>query len=179
MRTVKEPTDAKSVSFRSDTGYNDCIMEVFSHLSKSLSTTMAPSRWGQSRSSTIYLAMLTLLLSGDIELCPGSAMDCGSNPSFSHKLFNQNATSIVGKLQDFNVYFSDLAYDFITTAETWLWEDMFDNEVLSDSYIYRRNRDSTVVAKNKKCHGGGALIAVSSTYCSIRRLDLETDWEIL
>ena len=31
-RTVTEPTDAKSVSFRSNTGYNDGITEVFSRL---------------------------------------------------------------------------------------------------------------------------------------------------
>ena len=33
--------------------------------------------------------------------------------------------------------------------------------------------------KNKKCHCGGALVAVSSTYCSKHRLDLETDLEIV
>ena len=33
--------------------------------------------------------------------------------------------------------------------------------------------------KKKTCHGGGALVAVSSTYCSKRRLDLETDLEIV
>ena len=105
--------------------------------------------------------MLTILLSGDIDLCPGPALDCGSNPSISHKLFYQTATSIVGKLQDFNVYFSDHTYDFITITETWLREDIFDNEVLSDSYnIYKRDRDSTVVAENKKCHSGGALVVV-------------------
>ena len=133
-RTVTEPTDVKSVSFRSDTGYNDDVTEVFSRLSKRLSTTMAPSRRGRSRSNTLYLAMLTLLLSRDIELCPGPATNCGSNPSFSHKLFYQNATSVVGKLQEFNVYFSAHTYDFITITETWLWEDIFDNEVMSDSY---------------------------------------------
>ena len=37
-RTV---ADAKSMSFRSDTGYDDGITEVFNRLSKSLSTTMA------------------------------------------------------------------------------------------------------------------------------------------
>ena len=56
---------------------------------------------------------------------------------------------------------------------------IFDNEVLSDSYIFRRDRDSTVVAKNKKCHGGGDLVAVSSMYCSKRWLDLEIDLEVL
>ena len=38
---------------------------------------------------------------------------------------------------------------------------------LFSHYIFEH---STVVAKNKKCHGGGALVAVSSTYCSKRRL---------
>ena len=33
--------------------------------------------------------------------------------------------------------------------------------------------------KNKKCHDGGALVAVSSTYFSKRRLDLETDLGIV
>ena len=142
--------------------------------------TMAPSRLGRSRSNTLYLIMLTLLLSEDIELYPGPATDCGSNPNFSLKLFYQNATSSVGKLQDFNVYFSDHIYDFITITEIWLREDIFDKDVLSDAYnIYRSDRDSTVAAKNKKCHGGGALVAVSSTYCPKRWLDLETDWEIL
>ena len=109
--------------------------------------------------------MLTLLLSGDIELFHGPAMDCGSNTSFSHKMFYQNATSMVAKLQDYNVYFSDHAYGFITITETWLREDIFDNEVLSYSYnIYRRDRDSTVVVKKQEMS---------------RRLDLETDLEIL
>ena len=96
--------------------------------------TMAPSRLGRSRSNTLYLAMLTLLLSGDIELCPGSATDCGNNPSLSLKLFYQNAAIIVSKLQDFNVYFSDNNYDFITITEIWLREEIFDKDVLSDAY---------------------------------------------
>ena len=86
--------------------------------------TMAPSRLGRSRSNTLYLIMLTLLLSEDIELCPGPATDCGNNLNVSLKLFYQNATSIVSKLQDFNVYFSDHTYNFITITEIWLRDDI-------------------------------------------------------
>ena len=42
-------------------------------------------------------------------------------------------TSIVDKLQDFNIYFSDHTYKFITNTVTRLREDIFNNNVLSDS----------------------------------------------
>ena len=107
---------------------------------------MAPNRRDRPSSNTLYLSMLNLLLSRDAELCPSPAMGCGSNPDFSQRLFYHNATSVISKLQDFNVYFSDHIYIFVIITDTWLREDIFDNEVLPDSYnIYRRNRYNTVV----------------------------------
>ena len=137
---------------------------------------MAPSRRGRSRSNTLYLDKLTLLLSGDIELCPGPAVVV-TQVLATNCITRRQPASLVNY---FNVYFSDHTYDFITITETWLREDIFGNEVLSDSFnIYRRERDSTAVAKSKKCHGGGDLVAVNRTYCSKRRLGLETNLEIL
>ena len=124
----------------------------------SLSTTMPPSR--RVNPGQELFIMLTLL-SGDIELCPGPAMYCGSNPNFHQKLFFQNQASIVGKLQDFNIYFSDNNYDCITITETWLREDIFENDVLSDSTTYCQIQRRTVRFND--------VLSDSTTYCQIQK----------
>ena len=95
------------------------------------------------------------------------------------KAFYYNATSIRGKLNDFNHHFDNTCeYDFISVTETWLNENIFDGEIpvlINSNYnIFRKDRDTIV--SNKK-DGGGVLVAVSYKFSSRRRHDLETDCE--
>ena len=98
------------------------------------------------------------------------------------KILCFNATSIRRKLLDFNSHFDIRSslndFHVISLTETWLNESVFDQEILfnSDYDIFRRDRDSS---NSTKKDGGGVLLAVDSHLASLRRLDLETDIEIL
>lgn len=91
-----------------------------------------------------------------------------------------NATSIRGKLLEFNSHFDahGSEFDVISLTETWLNDSVFDGEILFNSAfnIFRKDRDNVV--SNKK-DGGGVLIAVKSNFSAIRRIDLESDIEII
>ena len=93
-----------------------------------------------------------------------------------------NATSIRGKLHDFNSHFdhysSDTDYDVIALTETWLDDSVHDEEILSNSRynVFRKDRN---IAVSKKRDGGGVLLAVNSKFLCKRRHDLETDIEII
>ena len=56
----------------------------------------------------------------------------------SLKIFYFNATSIRGKLHEFNSHFdhlsSDDEYDVISVSETWLNDSVFDGEILFNSH---------------------------------------------
>ena len=92
-------------------------------------------------------------------------------------LYYYNATSIRGKLLDFNSHFHD-DYDCISVSESWLNEFVIDSEILiNGSYnIFRRDRNLDTSSKRD---GGGVMVAVKSLYNSKRRLDLETNIEII
>ena len=98
------------------------------------------------------------------------------------KIFSFNATSIRGKLFEFNSHFdvfsSQNDFDVISVTETWLNESVYDQEILfnSDYNIFRRDRNSSTSTKKD---GGGVLLAVNSRLASLRRCDLETNMEIL
>lgn len=98
------------------------------------------------------------------------------------KAISFNATSIRGKLSDFNSHFDIFSatndYDIIALTETWLNDSVFDEEILynSDYAIFRRDRDKLL--SNKK-DGGGVMIAVSSKFPAKRREDLESNLEII
>ena len=98
------------------------------------------------------------------------------------KVLYFNATSIRGKLLDFNSHFDACSaktdFENLSETETWLNNSVFDEEILfiSNSSIFRRDRDVSV---SEKKDGGGILIAVSSMFPSKRRCDLESAIEIL
>lgn len=98
------------------------------------------------------------------------------------RILSFNATSIRGKLREFNSHFDalshDTEFDVISLSETWLNDSVFDAEILfnSDYNVFRRDRDLSV---SKKKDGGGVLTAVSSKFPSKRRVDLESNIEIL
>lgn len=100
----------------------------------------------------------------------------------SLKIFSFNATSIRGKLSEFNssfdVFSAQNAFDVISLTETWLNDSVFDQEILVNSRynIFRRDRD---LSNSTKKDGGGVLLAVDSQLPSLRRCDLETGIEIL
>ncbi|MEL7309297.1 MAG: endonuclease/exonuclease/phosphatase family protein, partial [Pseudomonadota bacterium] len=100
----------------------------------------------------------------------------------SLKILCFNATSIRGKLHEFNYHFDcyspDAEYDVVSLTETWLNASVYDEEILFNSKynIFRRDRDNAV---SKKKDGGGVLLAVNSKFLSKRRQDLETDIEII
>lgn len=111
-----------------------------------------------------------LLLSGDIELHPG--------PTDCYKFYYQNATSIRSKLSDFNAFLAACEFDFIFISATWLDENIFDGEVLTDLpyNLYRRDRSSETSSKRT---GGGDFIAVKNNLTSTRRDQFETGLEIV
>ena len=87
-----------------------------------------------------------------------------------------NATSIHGKLFDFNSHFNAVSakteFDVTSVTETWLNESVFDEEISVNSgyNIFRRDRDDGI---SKKKDGGGVLLGVSSVFPAKRRRDLE------
>ena len=89
-------------------------------------------------------------------------------------VYYHNATSIRGKLVEFNNFFSENDQEAICITETWLHEGVCDGEILDNvKYsIYRKDRDLT---QTKKKDGGGVLCAVKSDLTSYRRQDLEND----
>ena len=100
----------------------------------------------------------------------------------SLKILSFNATSIRGKLPEFNSHFDSYSsitdYDVISLTETWLNDTVHDEEILihSNYNIFRRDRDHTVSSKKD---GGGVLIAINPNLLSKRRYDLETSIEII
>ena len=83
-----------------------------------------------------------------------------------------NATSIRGKLPDFNSHFSGKEYDLISVSESWLNDTVLKGEVLpgSNYNVFRCDRKPELT--NKK-DGGGTLCAVKKSLSAIRREDLE------
>ena len=61
--------------------------------------------------------------------------------------------------------------DFLTVTETFLSDDILDAEIIPDGFqVYRRDRNR---------NGGGILVAIINSIPSMRRMDLETDCEVL
>jgi len=69
-----------------------------------------------------------------------------------------NIRSIVNKLSSFQTLIYSHDFDFIAITETWLSDNIFDNEILPTNYtIYRNDRGS---------RGGGVLLAVRDNIAS-------------
>ena len=106
-----------------------------------------------------------------------------SNVKDTLDLYYYNATSIRGKLFDFNNFFTHHDYDVICVSESWLFDKgektVYDGEVLDNiKYaIYRNDRDLDRIEKDD---GGGVLCAVNNELTSSRRDEFEvTDLEIV
>ena len=116
-------------------------------------------------STRIYLFILFLLISNDIQL------NSGPLNSLNLKSCSLNARSIVNKRIELQAKAVTKKLDIIAITETWMNPDITDSEVLSADYsIYRRDR----LGK-----GGGLLLALRDKICCYRCCDLETDCEVL
>ena len=94
------------------------------------------------------------------------------------EIYYYNATSIRGKLEDFNSHFTCKDnLDIISVSESWLNDSVHDDEVLNKDYnVYRTDR--TPEFSDKK-DGGGVLLCAKKSLTSKVRRDLETDIELL
>ena len=125
-------------------------------------------RVGKYTSNIFYfLNILLLLVSNDVQQNPGPTS--GSN---ALRISSFSARSIVNKRLDLQAYVTLVNPDFIAITETWLHNNIDDNELLPNSYnIHRKDRES---------RGGGVILAVRSNISCFRRRDLEeSDCELL
>ena len=70
-------------------------------------------------------------------------------------VFYTNARSIVNKLKDFQSLVYTKSFDIIGISETWLTDNIYDNEILPTGY--------TIFRKDRPSRGGGVLLAVNNT----------------
>ena len=69
-----------------------------------------------------------------------------------------NTRSLVNKLSNFQSFICSSDFSTSCITETWLYKDVFDNEIIPNGYtIYRKDRDS---------RGGGVLLAVKDNITS-------------
>ena len=98
----------------------------------------------------------------------------------THELFYKNATNIVGKLQEIDVFFSDHDYKFTGVIETLLrgegysWQRYITKFVAPTTYTEEADSSPLYAANNKTCHGDGAWVTASDTYNIKRIMDRET-----
>ena len=93
-----------------------------------------------------------------------------SNPP-SLKCIVMNVRSICAKKLDLFAYLAAYPYDIVAITETFLDSSIEDVEFAPHSYsVFRRDRNR---------HGGGVMMLVRDHIPVTRRLDLETDCEIL
>ena len=116
----------------------------------------------------IYIVILTLLLSGDVELNPG--------PSISDKNFQdmaichlnvQSMKKNLEKVKHIKLQLTD-KFDIITVSETWLTSSIPDENYQLNGYhkIFRKDRKDDDI-------GGGVAAWVSCRIAAKRRTDLE------
>ena len=94
------------------------------------------------------------------------------------EIYYYNATSIRGKLDDFNSHFTCKDnLDIISVSESWLNDSVKDAEVLNQAYnVYRTDRNLEL---SDKKDGGGVMLCAKKSLISKVRRDLETDIELL
>ena len=90
-----------------------------------------------------------------------------------------NATSIRGKLKDFNQHFDPIEYDIVSVTETWCNDSVLRGELFTNGgyNVFRKDRNKNTVPD--KDDGGGVLLAVKLSLNAKRRSDLETCMEML
>ena len=115
-----------------------------------------------------------LLLRYDIEINPGPGIQ-NSMCNSQHKLrvLYFNSRSIVKKANHLTALESANKHDLIAIVETWLNPTVNDAEILSPIDFCVHRQDRTVK------RGCGVMLAVRKPLQSIRRVDLETDADIL
>ena len=123
-----------------------------------------------------YLFYIFLLLSNDLDLNPGpnSLILCGGAATGKHNNFRIstfNARSIVNKRLDLQTHVAIGKLDVKAITETWLNDSVNDLEILPATF--------TVHRKDRGGRGGGVLFAARSDIWCFRRMDLETDCELL
>ena len=91
----------------------------------------------------------------------------------SLQCYYYNATSIRGKLDDFNSHFSAYDYDVISVVETWLNDSVFDREILSNCQFKIFRRDHLTEISNIS-DSSGILLAVNSKLSVKLHNDLST-----
>ena len=123
------------------------------------------------------VVMILLALAGDVHANPGP-MTCdqatATTTPIGLTLFCMNARSIAGaeRLAAFNLQFCENSEaDIICLTETWLHENIFENEILDCSQytVHRKDRQLQGTHREKTRQGGGrawggVLTAVSSRY---------------
>ncbi|VDI21638.1 Hypothetical predicted protein [Mytilus galloprovincialis] len=133
----------------------------------------------------LFILLLVLLLSGDIEKNPGPSSLYSSDKStvssvsdlsfdeFKHCLskfisfVHLNVQSLEPKLDLINVELQHL--DILCFTETWLKPDVLENDVLLDNFVkpFRHDRVDRM--------GGGVAVYVKSCLSAKRRCDLEVN----
>ncbi len=89
-------------------------------------------------------------------------------------IYYQNVNGLKTKIDEFRMAIINVKFDVIVMCETWLKENIFDEELFDNRYIlYRKDRDPNLVPN--KSDGGGCLIAIKSNYYSARIYE----WELL
>ena len=135
-----------------------------------------------SKSRTLYYAnssaTFQLILSGDIEINPGPSDSPNNNNGSSQKscnFFIANCRSLVPKLDELREMVLTTNLDILGLCETWLKEEISDQELNIPGYqLFRRDR----ISEGPRAYGGVAIYIKDNIVCN-RRMDLETDCEIL
>ena len=84
---------------------------------------------------------------------------------------NVNFRSAAGKRAEIGCMIDSVKPDIIFGTETWLNEDIKDNEIIPDNY--------TVYRKDRNREGGGVLLAIRQDLKSSEEPDLMTDCELI
>ena len=88
------------------------------------------------------------------------------------RILNINCQSLINKKEEFDALLDSTHCDIIFGTESWLHNDIRDNEVFPPGYVfYRKDRNQG--------RGGGVFIGISDNIISSRVQDFETNCEIL
>jgi hypothetical protein len=80
-------------------------------------------------------------------------------------IYYQNCRGIRTKLHSLLMNILTQTYNIIVLTETWLHEDITENEFIDNRYtVYRADRDRVATGR---CDGGGVLIAIQRDLCDV------------
>ena len=99
-----------------------------------------------------------------------SALNLNSSSTRSLKILSLNVRSLLPKFDEFCLVCASLSPDIICVSETWLSQDIPDNEIALINYqLFRKDRNR---------HGGGVLLYIHSNIFAVP-LKLSCDLELL